>query len=505
MNIAHHLSRIAQLDGQRPALFRGTRQHSTYAQWVERVQQLASSLRQMGLKPGDCVALYLHNCLEYLDILYAAWWAGLVVVPINAKLHPKEAEWIAIHSESAAVFTSSDMHCAFDLIERVVDIHSPHYRALFTQELLPLQEREADDLAWLFYTSGTTGQPKGVMLTHKNLTMMGLSYFAGVDAPQMHDTHVYCAPMSHGAGMYAIPHVMAGARHCVPDSGGFEPFELFGLSQHMPSLTLFAAPTMVKRLVDFAKSEHTRMADWSGFKTIVYGGGPMYLEDILSALQHIGAKFVQIYGQGECPMTISSLSREMLVASVAQQRYDRVASVGLAQAAVQLRIADTHGNAVPAGEVGEIQVRGDLVMAGYWRNEMATQAAIKDGWLSTGDMGCLDVNGFLTLKDRSKDVIISGGSNIYPREVEEILLKSNKVREVSVLGEPDPEWGEVVVAFVVLNQASEHIISELDQLCLAHIARFKRPKKYHFIDELPKNNYGKVLKTALRNHTPQPQ
>ena len=200
-------------------------------------------------------------------------------------------------------------------------------------------------------------------------------------------------------------------------------------------------------------------------------------------------------------MVITALSRASSADTAHPRHAQRLASVGVAQTPVEVRVADRReGVPLPAGEVGEVLVRGDTVMAGYWRDPAATAAALRDGWLFTGDMGSLDDDGFLTLKDRSKDVIISGGSNIYPREVEEVLLLAPGVAEVSVVGAPDPEWGEVVVAFVVAA-AGRHASTRSNsmQLCLEHIARFKRPKHYRIVDELPKNNYGKVLKTALRD------
>jgi long-chain acyl-CoA synthetase len=194
-------------------------------------------------------------------------------------------------------------------------------------------------------------------------------------------------------------------------------------------------------------------------------------------------------------MTITALSRAHLADDADPRWAGRIESVGVAQTLVEVRVVDSQGVELPPGETGEVVVRGDSVMAGYWRNPEASAQALRDGWLWTGDMGAVDADGFLTLKDRSKDVIISGGSNIYPREVEEVLLRHPGVREVSVVGRPDPEWGEIVVAFV----AGEGVDAEaLDALCLEHIARFKRPKAYRFVDSLPKNNYGKVLKTALR-------
>ena len=208
-------------------------------------------------------------------------------------------------------------------------------------------------------------------------------------------------------------------------------------------------------------------------------------------------------------MTITALAREHLADTEHPRWLERIASVGVAQSMVEVITTDDQGLALPPGEIGEIRVRGDAVMAGYWNNPEASAAALQAGWLRTGDLGRFDADGFLTLHDRSKDLIISGGANIYPREVEEVLLRHPGVHEVSVIGQPDAEWGEVVVAFVVANSVT---IAELDALCLAHIARFKRPKHYHFIDALPKNNYGKVLKTVLReelasynlHHPPEP-
>jgi long-chain acyl-CoA synthetase len=337
------------------------------------------------------------------------------------------------------------------------------------------------------------------MITHRNLRTMGMGYFVDVDPIDPQDAAVYAAPMSHGAGIYAIPHLMAGARHVVPLSGGFEASELFELGLQVGPLSMFAAPTIVKRLVDEAQRQGLDAAHCArAFKTIVYGGAPMYAADIQKALQVMGPRFVQIYGQGDTPMVGTCLSRQQLL-DVEHPRYlHRLASIGVAQTPVRVRIVGPQGQDLPLGEVGEVIVRGNSVMAGYWRNPEATQAAIREGWLWTGDMGSMDEDGFVTLKDRSKDLIISGGSNIYPREVEEVLLTAEGVSEVSVVGAADAEWGEVVVAFVVPQNGRRLTVAELDGHCVQHIARFKRPKRYVFVEQLPKNNYGKVLKTELR-------
>jgi long-chain acyl-CoA synthetase len=305
--------------------------------------------------------------------------------------------------------------------------------------------------------------------------------------------------------LYAIPHLMAGARHVIPASGGFDAAELFDLGQAIAPLSLFAAPTIVKRLVDHAEQAgYSPDACAGAFKTVVYGGAPMYAADIRRALRIMGPRFVQIYGQGESPMVGTALTRFHLSDTAHPEHAQRLASIGVAQTPVQIRITDSQGHDLPLGEVGEVLIKGDSVMAGYWRNPEATAAAIREGWLFTGDMGSLDVHGFLTLKDRSKDLIISGGSNVYPREVEEVLLQAPGVSEVAVVGAPDPEWGEIIVAFVVAQSGVTLDLANLDAFCLNEIARFKRPKRYELVQSLPKNNYGKVLKTELRLRLAKP-
>ncbi len=515
MNLAHLLQRMARQFPNRAAIFQGTKAVATYAQWAQRCAHLAQQFEEAGLQPGDRIALFMHNHPRYLEVLFGAWWAGLAVVPINAKLHVRETQWILDNAQASWAFVTSDITTDTEQqltgLQRVIDVDSAQANELWTMPAAsdvppakPIIERESNDLAWLFYTSGTTGRPKGVMITHRNLMTMGLAYFTDVDAVAAQDAIVYAAPMSHGAGLYAIPHLMAGARHVVPASGGFDAAELFELGQSVGPLSMFAAPTIVKRLVDHA--EHTSLTSTDcarAFKTIVYGGAPMYAADIQRALRIMGPRFVQIYGQGESPMVGTALSRFHLSDATHPEHAQRLASIGVAQTPVQIRITDEHGNDLALGEVGEVLIQGDSVMAGYWRNPEATQAAIRDGWLFTGDMGCLDAHGFLTLKDRSKDLIISGGSNVYPREVEEVLLQAPGVSEVAVVGAPDPEWGEVIVAFVVAQPGSTVSAKDLDAYCLNEIARFKRPKRYELVDSLPKNNYGKVLKTELRQRLTQ--
>ncbi len=494
MNLANWLVRTAKNHPEKPALFQGRNCVADYAEFARRAAAIAGFLQaEYGVGTGDRVALFLGNCTEYLEILYGIWTLGAVAVPINGKLHVKEAAFILENAGASVLFSDADFGAELPACV----VHQLHvagrgfaglYQARPVTQPVPVAK---DDVVWLFYTSGTTGKPKGVMITAANITAMTMAYFADVDDVFPEDAILYAAPMSHGAGIYNFMHVIRAARHVVPDSGGFDGDEILDLARDMDKVSMFAAPTMVRRLLDCAKA---RGETGEGIRTIVYAGGPMYLADIIEAVDVMGPRFVQVLGQGECPMAITALSRAQVADRSHPNWRSRLGSVGQAQSVVSVQIQDEAGGELPMGEIGEICVRGLPVMRGYWQNPTATASTIVDGWLKTGDMGCVDADGFVTLHDRSKDMIISGGSNVYPREVEEVLLELPDVAEVSVVGKPDPEWGEIVVAFVV-GQADPQV---MDSYCLQNIARFKRPKEYRFVDELPKNSYGKVLKTDLR-------
>lgn len=504
MNIASLLVRAATTRADSPALMRGDAVVADYRTFARRSGAVARWLTEdLRLAPGDRVGFAMTNCVEFEEVLFGSWMAGMTAVPINAKLHPREFAYILENSGARVCFTTEDLAEGLagvmdDLpnCERLLVAGDAEYAAVVAGDSMAMAHRAPDDPAWLFYTSGTTGRPKGATLTNRNLMGCTLAYLADVDRIEAGDHWLHAAPMSHGGGCYGLPFVAAAARQVVPESGKFDPPEIYDLLPKLPGTAFFAAPTMVKRLVEHPSRT---AADVRNLKTVVYGGGPMYVEDCKAAFAAFGPVLVQIYGQGECPMTITCLPRAD-IADQAHPRFEaRIASAGRAFTNVEVMVADADDAPVATGELGEVCVRGDLVMAGYWKNPDASAEALKNGWLHTGDVGFLDDDGYLTLRDRSKDMIISGGTNIYPREVEEALLTHPGVAEVSVIGEPDEEWGENVLAYVVARPGSGVDQAALDGHCRDLIARFKRPKSYRFVDALPKNNYGKVLKTDLRD------
>jgi len=499
-NVASLLARSANLWPALPAIARGERVLLDYAGFASRVARQAAAMRASGLAPGDRVALVAKNHPATLEAMFACWWAGLVAVPVNAKLHPRELAWMLDDCGARWAFVDDDWHAslgghAVGALERAIVAGGREHDALAVDVPTPLAAVASDDPAWIFYTSGTTGRPKGVEITHANLVAMTACFLADVEAIAPGDAIVHAAPLSHGSGLYAVPHVARAAVNVVPESGGFDAAEAIDLAAHWNRSLLFAAPTMVKR---FVASPSLAGARLDRLKAVVYGGGPMYVEDAKTAFARLGPRLAQIYGQGESPMTITAMDRHAIADAIARGDDACLGSVGVAQTGIEVVVDAQEGGP------GEVLVRGATVMRGYWRNPEASARTLAGGWLHTGDVGVLDAQGFLTLKDRSKDLIISGGSNIYPREVEEVLTRHPDVAEVAVIGRRHPEWGEEVVACVVPritvagSDERRRFEISLDELCLAEIARFKRPRAYAIVAELPKNAAGKVLKSALR-------
>jgi acyl-CoA synthetase (AMP-forming)/AMP-acid ligase II len=500
MSLAQLLVDVARRQQAAPAVSSETVE-LTYGDLVLRMRRLAGAFREAGCRPGDRVVLWMENCGEFFECLFGCWAAGLCAVPCNAKLHAREVAHVIGDCGARLMITTPGLAAqAADAVAaveggecRAVSTGTGEYGALLAGEPRDLHAAEPEELAWLFYTSGTTGRPKGAMLSHRVLLEMCHCYLSDIDQLTPADVKLHTAPLSHASGLYALPFFLKGARHIVLP--GFDLDAIAETIGRHRNVTMFAAPTMLTRLVN---SPVAQAVDPERIKTIYYGGGPMYVADLKRALAIFGPRLYQLFGQGESPMTITGLDKAAHVAAEGPPIDDRLASCGVPRTGVLVRVVDEEDRDLPPGEVGEVITKSDCVMLGYWNNPQATETALRGGWLHTGDLGSLDEHGYLTLRDRSKDMIISGGSNIYPREIEEVLLRHPAVIEASVVGRPHPDWGEEVVAFVVARDGERLAEGDLDKLCLDNIARFKRPKAYRFVGPLPKNNYGKILKTELR-------
>jgi long-chain acyl-CoA synthetase len=464
-----------------------------YGELACRVGALAGALKQHGLAPGDRVAIAMSNGPEYYEILLGIWSAGLSAVPLNPRLHAHELEYIIGNSGAKLCFASPDLVSSLaDAGCDVVVPGSSAYRDMLgTAPIMPA-ERAPDDLAWLFYTSGTTGRPKGAMLTHRNVMAFMTSMLAdGGGTVRDHVLHI--APLSHGSGFLGLCYLIRGRISVIMPQGGLDRASMTTVLDRFAPMSFFAVPTMVNALMDgIMPADLVR-----NIHMIYFGGAPMYVDDLKRAMEFFGTERLwHLYGQGEAPMTITCFPPWLREAQSSLSYEGRLASVGIARTGVAVRVLDDSSADCPPGQIGEVAVQGDVVMSGYWDDVGATAAAFRNGWLLTGDLGAMDEAGFLTLHDRSKDMIISGGSNIYPREIEEVLLTYPGVRECAVVGIRDSKWGEVPVAFVVASGNPD--AAALDAHCLAHLARFKRPRAYRLVAELPKNGTGKVVKTALR-------
>ncbi len=492
-NLAGLVDGPARWAAEHPAVLVGDRPVRTWSGLAEAVARRGAGLRErLGVRAGDAVALFAANCPEYLEILLSVWQAGAVAVPISSRLHPREAAALLQASRARVCFADAD----FDSGDSpVVVIGSPEDAALAGCEPMPPVRRALDDDAWIFFTSGTTGRAKGARLSHGNLLAMSAAYYADVSEITPADSILHIASLSHASGLFSLAFLARGAAQVLPPSGRFDPaetLELIGLGRRS---TFFVPPTLLRRLCDAPELGST---DVSRIGTVIVGAAPVRPEDLRAGVAALGPRLWNGYGQGETPCTITALGQAAIAEALERGDDERLRSVGVARFATRVRVVDPDGRELPPGEVGEVAVDGPTVMSGYLDMPEASAQALRGGWLHTGDLGRFDEAGHLTLVDRAKDVVISGGYNVYPREVEDVLLAHPAVADAAVIGVPDDEWGERVVAFVVAAPGSEPAADELDRRCLEEIARHKRPKEYRFVDELPRNSAGKVLKNELR-------
>jgi acyl-CoA synthetase (AMP-forming)/AMP-acid ligase II len=480
----------------------------TYRQFQDRALALAGSLLARGLQRGDRVAFCLANSPRILEIVYGCFAAGLIVVPINARLHAKEVAYILNNSGAKALLHGPEYVSAFDehihtfpplliraCTEEVKGVEWYDVLLAAEQRLAGAVDVAASDPCWLFYTSGTTGRPKGATWTHRMVRVVVMNYLADVYNIQPNQVVIHVAPMSHGSGIVALPAVARAATNYVLESRSFEPRALFAAIEKTKAAHIaFLAPTqIVKMLEDFKAGEF----DLSSLRAVCYGGAPIYVEHLRAALQAFGPVFAQIFGQGEAPITITGLPAAEH-ARLLETNDPRIGSAGTIRTDVEVRCVDENDVEVGPGVPGEVVVRGDVVMPGYWNDPAASAETLRNGWLHTGDIGMFDDRGYLFLLDRAKDTIITGGNNVYPREVEEVLVQHPAVATAVVVGVPHEYWGEAVHAVVVKNPGATVTAEELIQYCAESLAGYKKPKGVEFVSELPVSGYGKVLRREVR-------
>ncbi|MBY5828613.1 class I adenylate-forming enzyme family protein [Rhizobium ruizarguesonis] len=507
MHVAHLVHRSAQRYPDRP-LWLNMNGSISYRDGARRINQLSNALLAVG-QQGDRVAILSANRFEAYEAYLAAMNAGMAAVPLNPKSHVSDHQYALDDSGARFVIFSPEYAEALGSVRSEV-YGAEHWIAIGGSPSgtvdyetflasgspnLPDITIEPNALAWLFYTSGTTGKSKGAMETHRNLLTMVQQFRQTLLADtDEHDVMLHLAPIAHGTASVGLAHLAAGAAQTFPLSANFDPEKVFGLIQDLKVSASFLAPTMVQMLLQ-ANAAHRY--DLSSLKNIIYGGGPMYREVLKKAIETFGSVFSQIYGQGEAPMTCTGLHKSEHRLDD-PQAFARLSSAGREMPGVMVRVVDEEGRGVATGTPGEVVVRSDLVMPGYWNRPDATADTLKNGWLHTGDVGYLDERGYLFITDRIKDMIISGGANIYPREVEEVMLQHKAVAEVCVIGVPDEQWGESVKAVIVLQPGQTASAEELIAFARENMASYKKPKSIDFVESLPKSAFGKVLKRELR-------
>ena len=475
-----------------------------------RVDALAAALAAHGIGKRDRVLVQSPNGLPMFLSMWAAFRLGAVWVPTNHRLTPGEVADLAAASGAKAMLCHADdpahaaaCRSAVPDLATVISIGPADFTDLEVDRLIAAHAGEAvpeprfdhDDPCWFFFTSGTTGKPKAAVLTHGQMSFVVTNHLADlVPGTTEDDASLVVAPLSHGAGVHQLMMTARGAPAVLPAGPGFDPATAWAMVERWRVTNLFTVPTILTRLV---RHPAVHAHDHTSLRHVIYAGAPMYREDQKQALRILGPVLVQYFGLGEVTGAITVLPSRLHIED--DDPAARVGTCGYPRTGMEITIQDDAGRILPPGEMGEICVAGPAVFAGYWNDPEATAKAFRDGWFRTGDLGHLDAEGFLYITGRASDMYISGGSNIYPREIEEVLLTHPVVTEAAVVGVPDPEWGEVGVAVLVVRAGSrtpsvEDILGFLD----GKIARYKRPKRIVFRDALPKSGYGKVTKRLIK-------
>ncbi len=501
MNSGYLLTRAARYFPERTAFVIDGKRMS-YSQLNKRTNKLANSLLSLGLKKGDRVGLLFHNSYGYLESFMALYKAGLVWVRLNARLAPSELKSMLQDSGAAVLIHGPQFK---GIAEGISDglkwlIQEGGGSGLDYERFLekgadyePEVDVSLEDLSDLWYTSGTTGVPKGIMLTHRNIMTCIQLLLSDVYDITGDDKFLTAGALSHAGSVRIFPFIIRGAT-CHLHSH-FDPEKILQETQERKITDWAVVPTMLIAIMD-----HPRFMDFdvSSLKRITYAGSPLPVERIKEGIEKFGPVLDQSYGQAESIITITHLSRQDHLYHDDSFREKRLASAGREYPGVRVKIVDEEDRVLGTNKIGEVITRSDLIMRGYWNQPQKTEEALKGGWLHTGDIGFMDEGGYLFLVDRKHDKIITGGLNVFPREVEEVIASHEAVAQVAVFGVKDPYWGEMVTAAVVLKQGMQITEDEVKALCKERLAGYKHPKKIVFLDDLPKNLYGKVMRKELR-------
>jgi len=518
MNTADFLSIANAICPERACMvFEGKRQ--TFAQTNERVNRLSNALAKLGIEKDDRVAILQVNCTQYVESYYATAKLGAIFVPLNFRSKQDELSYMLGNAETKLLLVGNrylDMIRAIlphqPSVKQCIAMDSRQPDMLYYEDLVissppdeVFSEIGDEDITMLVYTAGTTARPKGVPLRHSGFTSYVLE---NVDppSPDIEERNLLTVPLYHIAGLQSMLAAVYGGRTLVL-MRQFETKEWLETVQGEQVTRAVVVPTMLKRVIDYPDFAKYNL---SSLKVLTYGAASMPFEVIKKAIEIMPwVRFINAFGQTETASTITALGPEdHVITGTEEEREKKLrrlsSSIGRPLPDVEVKVFGEQGEELPLGEVGEIMARGPRVMSGYWRDEQKTsQVMTPDGWLHTGDMGWIDEEGYIYLAGRGDDMIIRGGENISPEEVEKVLGSHPKIEEVAVTGVPDPEWGQEPVAFVVLKSGESATAEEIIEYCQSSLG-FKRPRAVVFLDSLPRNPIGKVLKRVLREQYQQP-
>lgn len=499
LTLASNLKRSVRLFGDRLAVV-DPEGNFTWAEFIDRARRCAALLGESGLRPGERFAIISHNTFRQAELMRGGYWAGLVPVPINYRLASPEIAYILENAECRLVAVEEPFAAIMATAEltpwakRILSIEPGQYeQQIDKMKAAAMHELAETDDALLVYTGGTTGRAKGVRLTHANIMLNALQ-IAFVARPRGDDVFLHVAPMFHSADLLATPWVMAGAAHLYLP--GFSVQAVLQAIQEYRVTCAVLTPTMIIMMLQ--QPDFDRY-DIGSLRQVIYGSSPMAVEWILRALQNFpGVEFIQAYGLTETAPLLTMLGMADHQQAFESGDHRLLQSVGCQLPGVEMKIVDDNDCELPPDAPGEIIVRAPNVARGYLKRPEATADAFRNGWFYTGDIGHMDEQGYLYLLDRKKDLIITGGELVYSLEVESALYKNPKVRECAVVGIPDDAYGEALLAAIVPNTGESPTAEELIDHCRRHIGGYKVPRRYVFLDELPKSAVNKVLKHELR-------